>query len=359
MSLGIGDLLSGAAKSVVGGLVSDIAGSIGGDKLKSIVNSAIGDGIDGILKNVLDLSGGVGSIAEKLCAALLPKDLEFVSHIVGAAVDVYTGNLPGAIDEGMKLLEDTPAIYNKLCSTPDSAPCAPLPDASRRSGAVRSGPATTDTNTDHGQRVSHDNSSPNRSGTFGGPDTHHTTTAPPPRSRTISGPDTHHTTTAPPPPRSGAFGPAPQPTTPPRAAPNVAPQTQTNSAAAATGTNQTTSTSTNKPATATSNSNQVSSTPSTSATSSTSASSDTKSKAEIEGEGKKAAKAFLDANKNPEDLMAAIRSGNIPDEVLNSQGGMMMLQQQMNQIQMMNTLMTNMMKSMHDMSMAVASNLRV
>ena len=57
--------------------------------------------------------------------------------------------------------------------------------------------------------------------------------------------------------------------------------------------------------------------------------------------------------------MAAIRNGDIPDDVLNSQGGMMMLQQQMNQIQMMNSMMTNMMKSMHDMSMAIASNMRV
>jgi hypothetical protein len=75
--------------------------------------------------------------------------------------------------------------------------------------------------------------------------------------------------------------------------------------------------------------------------------------------GATAAKNFLDAHPNPEDLMAQIRDGKIPNEVLNSQAGMMMLQNKMHQIQEMNQLMTQMLKAMHDMTMSIIQNMRV
>jgi hypothetical protein len=74
--------------------------------------------------------------------------------------------------------------------------------------------------------------------------------------------------------------------------------------------------------------------------------------------GQAAAKQFLDAHADPESFMNAIRNGKIPSDVLNSQSGMLMLQQQMQDIQRMFTLMTQMMQAMHELQMAIVRNIR-
>jgi hypothetical protein len=56
--------------------------------------------------------------------------------------------------------------------------------------------------------------------------------------------------------------------------------------------------------------------------------------------------------------MAQVRDGKIPNDVLNSHGGMMMLQNKLHQIQEMNALMTQMLKAMHDMTMSIIQNMR-
>jgi hypothetical protein len=96
----------------------------------------------------------------------------------------------------------------------------------------------------------------------------------------------------------------------------------------------------------------------TSASSNTSAPSSGSTEQTKESSGKNAAQKFLSEHSNPEDFMKQIRSGNIPEEVLNSQAGMMMVQERLHSIQQMNQLMTQMLKSMHDMSMAIVQNVR-
>ncbi len=48
----------------------------------------------------------LGSIAEKLCDAVLPDRFEAVGDLVGAAVDLQTGNIPGVLDHAIDFLKD-------------------------------------------------------------------------------------------------------------------------------------------------------------------------------------------------------------------------------------------------------------
>lgn len=75
-------------------------------------------------------------------------------------------------------------------------------------------------------------------------------------------------------------------------------------------------------------------------------------------EAKGAAKAFLERFSDPESFMTAIRNGQLPDEVANSQSGMLMVQQRLHEIQRMFSLMTQMMQAMHEMEMAIVRNIR-
>jgi hypothetical protein len=61
---------------------------------------------------------------------------------------------------------------------------------------------------------------------------------------------------------------------------------------------------------------------------------------------------------DPEGFMTAIKEGKIPPEVLNSQVGMMMLQERMGEINRMFQMMTQMMDAMHQMNMAIVRNIR-
>lgn len=65
------------------------------------------------------------------------------------------------------------------------------------------------------------------------------------------------------------------------------------------------------------------------------------------------------ADKTDQQFMDAISNGNIPPSVSNDPKAMLALQQRMNRIAEMNQLMTNMIKAMHDMRMAVIQNIRV
>jgi hypothetical protein len=62
---------------------------------------------------------------------------------------------------------------------------------------------------------------------------------------------------------------------------------------------------------------------------------------------------------NNTDFMNAVRSGQIPDSVMNDPKAMMMIQDRMNQITQMNQLMTSMMQAMHQMEMSIIQNIRV
>jgi hypothetical protein len=57
-------------------------------------------------------------------------------------------------------------------------------------------------------------------------------------------------------------------------------------------------------------------------------------------------------------FMKAVRDGSIPDEILDSEKGMRMLQARMNHFQEMTSLMTNMMRAMHEMQSQIISNVR-
>jgi len=55
----------------------------------------------------------------------------------------------------------------------------------------------------------------------------------------------------------------------------------------------------------------------------------------------------------------AVIHGRISPEVAKDQTAMMAIQQRMNAISEMNNLMTNMMRALHDMQMAVIQNIRI
>ena len=57
--------------------------------------------------------------------------------------------------------------------------------------------------------------------------------------------------------------------------------------------------------------------------------------------------------------MNAIAEGKIPEGISKDPKAMMALQQRMNQITEMNQLMTQMLKAIHDMRMAIIQNVRV
>ncbi len=80
-------------------------------------------------------------------------------------------------------------------------------------------------------------------------------------------------------------------------------------------------------------------------------------KQEAEKLGRDAAKKFIADNKDPESFMAAVRDGTIPDDVMGSQAGMMMIQQRMEQISRMFQMMTQMMDSMHKIQMEIVRNI--
>lgn len=77
-----------------------------------------------------------------------------------------------------------------------------------------------------------------------------------------------------------------------------------------------------------------------------------------EAKGKDAAKSFIASHSDPEAFMNAIKEGNLPEDVVNSQAGMMMIQQRMNEIQRMFQMMTQMTDAMHQMNMAIVRNIR-
>jgi hypothetical protein len=60
-----------------------------------------------------------------------------------------------------------------------------------------------------------------------------------------------------------------------------------------------------------------------------------------------------------DDLMKAVRDGKVPSEVTDSNEGMLELQARMNHISEMNQMMTTMMQSMHQVKMSVIENLKV
>jgi hypothetical protein len=64
-------------------------------------------------------------------------------------------------------------------------------------------------------------------------------------------------------------------------------------------------------------------------------------------------------NLSDDDFMKAIRDGKIPSEVTDSQEGTLEVQARMNHISEMNQMMTTMMQSMHQMKMGVIDNLKV
>ena len=61
---------------------------------------------------------------------------------------------------------------------------------------------------------------------------------------------------------------------------------------------------------------------------------------------------------SPDQFLAAVTGGKIPDSVANSQSAMMQVQARMNQITQMNQLVTGMMAAMHQMEMSIIQNIR-
>jgi hypothetical protein len=65
------------------------------------------------------------------------------------------------------------------------------------------------------------------------------------------------------------------------------------------------------------------------------------------------------ANKlGPEGLMEAIRDGKLPKDIMNSPAAMQVINQRIMEYQTMMTMMSNMMKAMHDLQMTLANNVR-
>jgi hypothetical protein len=65
------------------------------------------------------------------------------------------------------------------------------------------------------------------------------------------------------------------------------------------------------------------------------------------------------ANKlGPEGLMEAIRDGKLPKDIMNSPAAMQVINQRIMDYQTMMTMMSNMMKAMHDLQMTLANNVR-
>ncbi len=278
----VGKAASGAV-STVGNLASKavgatgVAGTLLGKAAGDVVEKSLGStykNLGNLLKlpSLLStLSGSLGQLAEDAAGAVLPKELQFVKEIVGAAVNLKTGNLRGFLQNALDLLQSLPEITSHLQDiAPNLAPSAPPSAGATASGSSASGSAAAPT--------SNQQSTASASG----------------------------------------------------------------SAAAATSNQQSTA---------------ASSTAQTGATTQAGSSEGTTESKETKGQA--AAKAFLDAHSDPEDFMEQIRNGNIPEDVLNSQAGMMMIQERLQRIQQMNQLMTQMLKSMHDMSMAVVQNVRV
>jgi hypothetical protein len=77
-----------------------------------------------------------------------------------------------------------------------------------------------------------------------------------------------------------------------------------------------------------------------------------------ESKGKTAAREFMARFDDPEAFLDAIKNGDLPPEVANSQEGMMMIQQRMAEISRMFQMMTQMMDALHQMSMAIVRNIR-
>ncbi len=67
----------------------------------------------------------------------------------------------------------------------------------------------------------------------------------------------------------------------------------------------------------------------------------------------------LVANMSDKEVMAAIRSGNIPPEIRKDPDAMRELQRRMHEISEMNALLTALIKALHDMQMAIIQNIRV
>ena len=61
---------------------------------------------------------------------------------------------------------------------------------------------------------------------------------------------------------------------------------------------------------------------------------------------------------SPDQLMQAITSGKLPDDVASSPTAMMQLQAKVNQIAEMNQIVTQMMAAEHQMQMSIIQNIR-
>lgn len=290
----------------------DTVGNVAGKTIGKVVDALFEDGIGGILNKGLNLPGGFGNIAEKLLDTLLPKELESVGDLVSMAINYGTGNYPAAIEDGLDLLKDLPGVLNNLGQNAATAPgttpwgSTPLlnlvnslaPNTATVASAPIGAPPALDQN---GARL-----------------------ASPPLNA---------------PPALDANG-APL---------TIVPSEHVQSKPAAKATSGDTPTTVKS---------SLGSSTTKSSEKSTEASSTSAAKKSENSAGVEATKKFLDAHKNPEDLMAQVRNGNIPEEILNSPAGMMMLQDKLHKIQELNTLMSQMLKAMHDMTMSIIQNMR-
>jgi hypothetical protein len=272
-----------------------------------------------------------GAMAHQLVDSFLPKDMQWVGGLVGAAVDYECGNIPGALSQGMSALSDLKDMPQSSSQNTSStganaaraAGCNQNPTWSYEPSPppFRTTTVTTTTTTSSSAPTH----PPTNEGLFAKLRTTalqgHEAPTPPTVSRTTT--VTTTTTTGPqgasratPPSTTGPawrgmpIAAAPPSTTGPtwRGTPPAAPAAQ-------------------RPSGATSSA--------------------------ASGGASDGVKNLLALSND--DLQRAIASGNVPKDLSNSD--MLALQTRMNQISQMNQLMTQMMQAMHDMQMAVARNI--
>lgn len=309
-----GEAVGSAVATVAGKEVGRIAGDLVEGAASKVVDSVtghFGDIFNTIRTALSALNGGVGKVAEEVVGALLPEQLKPLKDLVGAAVNLSTGNYPAVINEGLDFLQHLPELSKELSKlSANLSPSAPPANQ-----------GSSPTAPEHGRA-----SDP----------------SPAARHRSHDASAVHHRPHSTGPDRSGWHS----STTPASSPGSTSSTSSTSQASTASGASQT------------SQAGTTSSAPSSTSGASSTASAGSTDKTQ-QSAGKTAAQKFLSEHSDPEDFMKQIRSGNIPDEVLNSQAGMMMVQERLQSIQQMNQLMTQMLKSMHDMSMAVVQNVRV
>jgi hypothetical protein len=253
------------------------------------------DGIGG-LGGLLD----PGALVHQVVDSVLPQNMQWLGGAVGAFVDFECGNQPGALTQGMSALHDLADVAQNPGTNKPTSGAASAPSSKPAAGGSS---ATTSFEQEPSPPASLNplqlamNPLALLQEILGG-----LGRSPAPSTTTQGG---WQKTPPPPPPKPQAA-----------AAPSTAPSGATSSAA-------------------------PSAKPSGQAPDPSTLSKD----------------AFLSLS--DDDLVNAVRDGKVPQEVTDSQAGMLALQTRLDHISEMNQMMTTMMQSIHQMKMSVIANIKV